>query len=129
MTDTNSWEYLGRILSPTDTQDATSDHHFQAPAFVEKNGKTYLIVTPVNTISVNRYNGCRVYEFSDIDSNTLLRNNGQLVEVKRIDGDANTHNGACAAFNGLNGGILLSQFGIAGSTSAFNIIKSKISLP
>ena len=129
ITNAASWEYLGRLLSPTDAQAATSDHHYQAPALAEKNGKTYLTVTPVDTTSGDRYNGCRVYEFVDVNSNFLRRNAGQLIEVGRIDGDVNSHNGACAAFNGLDGGILLSQFGIAGTADAFKIIKSQVSLP
>lgn len=129
MTNAASWQYLGRLASPTDTQAATGDHHYQAPAWVEKNGKTYLIVTPVNTTSASRYNGCRVYEFTDINNNQLLRNNGTLVEVARIDGDTNTHNGACAGFSDLSGGILLSQLGATGTTDAFKIYKSQVSLP
>lgn len=124
-----NWEYLGRLLSPTDAQAATSDHHYQAPAVVEKNGKTYLIVTPVDASSGARYNGCRVYEFIDVSSSPLHRSSGQLIEVARIDGDAASHNGACEAFSGLDGGVLFSQFGTAGTADAFKIIKSQVSLP
>lgn len=129
MTNAASWEYLGRLLSPTDAQAATSDHHYQAPAVVEKNGKTYLIVTPVDATSGARYNGCRVYEFVDVNSSLLRRSSGQLIEVARIDGDALSHNGACEAFSGLDGGIIFSQFGTAGTADAFKIIKSQVSLP
>lgn len=129
MTSAASWEYLGRLLTPADAQAATADHHFQAPALVEKDGKTYLIVTPVDTTSGDRYNGCRVYELSDVDSNQLRRNNGQLVEVARIDGDASTHNGACDAYSALGGGILLSQFEAGSGTETFKIYKSQVDLP
>ena len=110
ITSAASREYLGRLLTPADAQVASSDNHYQAPVLVERNAKTYLIVTPVETISSNRYIGRRVYELNDVNSNQLRRNNGQLIEVMRIDGDDGTHNGACAAFSGLDGGILLSQF-------------------
>ncbi len=129
MTRAASWEYLGRLLTPEDAQAATGDHHFQAPALVEKNGKTYLVVTPVDTTSGERYNGCRVYEFIDVNSNQLRRNNGKLVEVAHIDGDAGTHNGACDTYSGLDGGFLLSQFGSKGTADAFKIYKSQVSLP
>ncbi len=129
MTSAASWEYLGRLLTPTDAQAATGDDHFQAPALVEKKGKTYLVVTPVDTTSGNRYNGCRMYEFSDVNSNQLRRNSGQLVEVARIDGDASTHNGACAAYSGLDSGILLSQFEPAATAETFKIYKSQVGLP
>lgn len=129
MTSAASWEYAGRLLTPADAQAATGNHHYQAPALAEKNGKTYLMVTPVDTTVGDRYNGCRVYEFMDVNSNQLRRNAGQLVEVARIDGDATTHNGACDTYNGLNGGILLSQTGTVGTADTFKIYKSKVGIP
>ena len=129
MTDAASWEYLGRLLTPADAQSATGDDHFQAPALVEKNGTTYLLVTPVDTSVDNRYNGCRLYEFNNIDTSQLRRLNGQLLEAARIDGIAGTHHGACDAYNGLDGGILFSQFEPAAAVETFNIYKSQISLP
>lgn len=129
MTRAASWEYLGRLLTPADAQAATGDDHYQAPDLVEKNGSTYLSVTPVDTTSGNRYNGCRLYEFSDINSNQLRRNNGELVEIARIDGDSATHHGACAAFGGMGGGVLLSQFEASAIAETFNIYKSQVLLP
>jgi len=129
MTSASSWEYLGRLLTPADAQAATGDNHYQAPALVEKNGKIYLLVTPVDTTSGNRYNGCRVYEFLDINTNQLRRDSGQLVEVARVDGEPGTHNGACTAFGTLQGGILLSQFEAANPAETFNIYKSQVLLP
>ncbi len=66
--------------------------------------KPILLVTPVDTTSGDRYNGCRVYEFTDIDTNQLRRNNGALVEVACIDGDTGSHNGACDGYSGQDGG-------------------------
>ena len=83
----------------------------------------------MDTTTGNRYNGCRVYEFNDVDNNQLRRNNGQLVEVARIDGDSGTHNGACAAYSGLEGGVLLSQFEASAVAETFNIYKSQVMLP
>ncbi len=129
MASAESWEYVGRLLTSDDARAATGDDHFQAPALVEKNGTTYLIVTPVDTTSADRYNGCRVYEFSDVNSNQLRRNNGELVEIARIDGDAGSHNGACDAYSGLDGGILFSQFEAASTAETFEIYKSQVALP
>jgi len=129
MTSATSWEYLGRLLTPAGALAVTGKDHFQAPTLVEKNTKTYLIVTPVDTTSGSRYAGCRVYEFDDVNSNQLRRNNGQLVEVARIDGETNTHNGACAAYSGLDGGVLLSQRDAASQTETFTIYKSQVGLP
>jgi hypothetical protein len=124
-----SWEYLGRLLTPADGQAATGNHHYQAPALVTSNGKTYLLATPVDTSVGDRYNGCRLYELVDVDSNQLRRASGKLVEVARVDGVAGSHNGACAAFPGLDGGLLLSQFQATATAETFRIFKSQVELP
>ena len=129
ITNAASWEYLGRLLTPADAQAATGDHHYQAPALVEKNGTTYLLVTSVDATAGARYNGCRVYEFTDINSNELRRDTGSLVEIGRIDADVGSHHGACDTFSGLDGGILLSQFNVANTADKFTIYKSQVSLP
>ena len=129
MTTATSWEYLGRLLTPADAVASTGDDHFQAPALVEKNGRTYLLVTPVDTTVANRYDGCRVYEFVDVDTNQLRRSGGDLVEVARVDGETGTHNGACSAYSGLDGGLLLSQFEVSAPTETFNLYKSQVELP
>ena len=129
ITNKMSWEYLGRLLTPADGQLATGFHHYQAPALVTSNGKTYLMATPVDTAVGDRYNGCRVYELVDVDSNQLRRESGNLVEVARVDGVAGSHNGACAAFPGLDGGLLLSQFQATATPETFRIFKSQVSLP
>ncbi|WP_455220477.1 sialidase family protein [Kaarinaea lacus] len=128
-----SWEYVGRLLSPADAQTTTGDHHYQAPAIVERDGSTYLIVTQVDTTLGDRYNGCKVYEFADIDSNQLIRDMSNiLVEVRSvgvIDGDDTTHFGACDTFSELDGGILLSENGNVGTADTFKIYKSEVRLP
>lgn len=130
ITNAASWEYLGRLLTPADAVAATGLHHYQAPAIVEKANKHYLLATPVDTTSAGPYSGCRVYEFVDINTNELRRDtNSDLIEIARADGIVDTHNGACAAFNGLSGGILLSQFNVANTTDKFTIYKSQVSLP
>ena len=130
ITNAASWEYLGRLLTPADALATTGLHHFQAPAIVAKNNKHYLVTTPVDTTSSGPYSGCRVYEFMNIDTNELLRDgSGDLIEIAQANGDTGTHNGACAAFSGLNGGILLSQFNVANTADKFTIYKSQVSLP
>ncbi len=129
MQDSQSWEYLGKLLTPEDALSISAGHHFQAPQLIEHNDKTYLIVTLVDTSFGDRYNGCRVDEFVDINSNQLRRENGDLVEVAIIDGEATTHNGACSVISGLNGGILLSQFEADNTEETFNIYKSQVDLP
>lgn len=129
MSNAASWEYMGRLLTPADALAATGYHHYQAPALVGKGGKTYLMVTPVESPSTTPYSGCRVYEFTDINSNQLQRNAGNLVEVARVDGEVATHNGACAAFGGVGGGLILSQHEVASTPETFRIYKSQVGLP
>lgn len=126
----NSWVYLGRLLTPADAAAAVGRDHFQAPAIVEQDARTFLIVTPVDVTVGNRYDGCRVYEFADIDSAELARNGGgQLIEIQRVSGKTGTHHGACAAYDGLQGGIIYSQFDPADAPETFRIYKSQLSLP
>ncbi len=129
MTDPAAWEYLGRVLTPADAAVIGRDH-FQAPAFVTQNNKTYLLATPVDTTAGNRYDGCRAYEFADVDTGTLLVDGGgQLLVVQRVDGKAGTHHGACEAIDGLQGGIIYSQFEPDGVPETFRLYKSQVSLP
>ena len=130
MDNADSWVYLGRVLSPADAAAAAGSDHFQAPAIVEQNNRTYLIVTPVDVTVGNRYDGCRVYEFANIDSGELARDGGgDLIEIQQVAGRTGTHHGACAVFSGLQGGIIFSQFDSADAPETFRIYKSQISLP
>ncbi len=130
MTNAADWEYLGKLLTPADAAAATGRDHYQAPSLVEQNGKTYLITTPVDTTSGNRYDGCVVYEFADVNTNTLLTDSGgKLIEVTGVSGDPSLHNGACDYFDGLSGGIIYSQFDPANAPETFRIYKSQVSIP
>ncbi len=130
MTNAADWEYLGKLLTPADAAAATGRDHYQAPSLVEQNGKTYLITTPVDTTSGNRYDGCVVYEFEDVNTNKLLKDSGgKLIEVTSVSGDPSLHNGACDYFDGLSGGIIYSQFDPANAPETFRIYKSQVSIP
>ncbi len=130
MTNAADWEYLGKLLTPADAAAATGRDHYQAPSLVEQNGNTYLITTPVDTTSGNRYDGCVVYEFADVNTNALLRDSGgDLIEVTGVSGDPSLHNGACDSFDGLSGGIIYSQFDPANAPETFRIYKSQVSIP
>jgi hypothetical protein len=129
MTSAAGWSYAGRLLTPADARAATADDHFQAADLVTRGSDTYLLVTPVDTGVANRYDGCRAYRFTSLDSNQLERSLGVLVEHARVDGDVGTHHGACAGFDGVDGGLLLSQFGTPGGADAFQIFRSQVFLP
>ena len=88
------------------------------------------MVTPVEVTVGNRYDGSRVYEFASIDSGELARDGGgDLIEIQQVVGRTGTHHGACAAFSGLQGGIIFSQFDPADAPETFRIFKSQLSLP
>ena len=129
MTQVASWEYVGRLLTPADAVAATGEDHFQAPSLVEKAGSVYLIVTPVNTTTGNVYYGCEVYKFVDIDSIALERSAGVLVSYGSIGGEAGVHSGACDAYDGLQGGIVISKFNTLNTPETFRIYKSQVYLP
>ena len=131
MTDAGGWEYLGKLLTPADAAIEVNRDHYQAPAIVQKNGKSYLIATPVDTSvpDLNRYDGCRVYEFEDLDSSELLTDSGGLIEIENASGKPDLHNGACEGFPDLDGGIIYSQFDPDNAPETFRIYKSGVGLP
>ena len=129
MTDAADWEYLGKLLTPADAAFETNRDHYQAPAIVQKDGRSYLIATPVDTTIGNRYDGCRVYEFADLDTSELLTDGRGLVEVANASGEPDLHNGACEGFPGMDGGIIYSQFDPDNAPETFRIYKSQVELP
>ena len=129
MIDAAGWEYLGKLLTPADAAAAVGRDHYQAPAIVQKDGRSYLIATPVDTTIGNRYDGCRVYEFADLDNNDLLPGGAGLTEVANASGEPDLHNGACEGFPDLDGGIIYSQFDPANAPETFRIYKSQVSIP
>jgi hypothetical protein len=130
MTDSAGWEYLGQLLTPADAAASTGRDHYQAPAVVRQGDKTYLLATPVDTTIGNRYDGCRAYEFTDVNTSELSRDgSSQLIEMARADGQADLHNGACDAFEDLDGGIIYSQFDPTNAPEAFRIYKSGVAMP
>jgi len=129
ITDANAWEYKGRLLTPADAT-VIGHHHYSAPELVEKAGTYYLIATPVDTSNDDdRYDGCRVYQFTDLDLGILNRSNGNLVEVQRVDGTVNTHNGACSYHTDLSNGIMYIQADAPDPPEIFKIYDSLVDIP
>lgn len=129
MTDASGWQYLGKLLTPVDAETELGRDHYQAPAIVQKAGKYYLLATPVDTTVGNRYDGCRVYEFGNLDSSDLLPVGDALTEVAHVGGEPDLHNGACEGFAGLAGGIIYSQYDPDKAPETFRIYKSGVGLP
>jgi hypothetical protein len=121
MTDAAGWEYLGKLLTEADASAATGRDHYQAPAIVRQGDRSYLLATPVDKTFGSRYDGCRVYEFTDIDTSDLVRSGPDLLEVTAVSGEADLHNGACDTFEGLDGGIIYSQFDPSLAPETFRI--------
>lgn len=132
VTDSSSWQYLGRLLTPADA-DAIGYGYYNAPQLVAKGGEYYLIATPVNVTNATTgegvYSGCRVYRFSNLDSGELQRSGGVPVEVERVDGVSGTHNGACTDHAALANGILHSQFDDRDPPALFRIFQTFVDYP
>jgi hypothetical protein len=129
VTDAGSWAVVNRITDPRDGQRIDERYKgFGGTSLVEKNGKFYLLATPVLT-NGNRYDGCQIYRFQDFPSGTLERTRGRLVSVGQVRGIPDTHHGACAYHARLKGGILLSQLVITAAPTVFQIRRSGIEVP
>jgi hypothetical protein len=129
MTDPASWSYLARVLAPSDAQAIDPAYKgLSATAFVEKAGSYYLIATPVDTAG-DRYDGCRVYRFTNLANGTLERSGGSLVTVAQLAGIPDTHHGACAYHPDLAYGLLYSQLITADAPTIFQIYQSRVNVP
>ena len=84
-------------------------------------GLTYLDLVPCILVTNDAIVGI-------IGSNKLRWASGNLVEVARVDGVEGSHNGACAAFSGLDSGLLLSQFQSTVSPETFRIFNLESSV-
>ena len=131
MTNIASWSYLGRVTTPADATAINSSYKsLGAPALTTQGGRYYLITTPVVT-SGDRYDGCRVYEFSNLATGTLARDqSGNLLPpVAQVTGLSGTHHGACAYHAALPNGILHSQLETTNPPQIFRIYQSRVGIP
>jgi hypothetical protein len=129
MTDSASWSYVTRMLAPSDAQAIDPAYKgLSATAFAEQAGTVYLIATPVAAAG-DRYDGCRVYRFSDLASGSLERSGGLLVTVAQLAGIPGTHHGACAYHTDLVYGLLYSQLVTADAPTMFQVYQSHVQLP
>jgi hypothetical protein len=129
MTDSASWSYITRMLAPSDAQAIDPAYKgLSATAFAEKAGNVYLIATPVDATG-DRYDGCRVYRFTDLANGTLERSTGSLVTVTQVAGIPDTHHGACAYHASLADGIIYSQLITEDDPTIFQIYASRVDIP
>jgi hypothetical protein len=129
ITNPAEWTYVTRMLAPADAQAIDPAYKgLSATAFAEQSGGVYLIATPV-AVSGDRYDGCRVYRFSDLASGTLERSGGALVTVAQLAGVPDTHHGACAYHPDLAYGLVYSQLVTADAPAIFQMFQSRVGIP
>jgi hypothetical protein len=128
MTNAASWTVVGRLTEPRDAPQLDERYEgFGGTALAEKNGRYYLIATPL--VAGGRYDGCNVYRFEDIAKGKLERGRrGELVVAGTVQGIPETHHGACAAHARVTG-ILLSQIVSTAAPRVMQIRKSSVALP
>jgi hypothetical protein len=94
-----AWSYLGTVLRNSDAAAIGFDAGFSAPSLFASAGMAYLVVTPVRTAGApwpDYYSGCRIYQFSDLDSARLRKQDSRPEIIGAWDGSAGSFNGACA---------------------------------
>lgn len=130
ITDAASWTVVGRLTEPRDGPQLEEHYKgFGGTALAEKNGRYYLIATPIASED-DRYDGCNVYRFDDLAKGKLERQRrGKLVIAQTVRGIQGTHHGACAAHARLKGGILLSQVVSTAAPRIMQIRQSGVALP
>lgn len=129
VTDGASWTVIGRLTEPRDGPQLNERYEgFGGTSLVEKNGRYYLLATPVASAR-HRYDGCNVYRFEDLRFGKLERQrNGRLVVAQTVRGIPDTHHGACAAHARLKG-ILLSQIVSSAAPRTMQIRQTDVPLP
>jgi hypothetical protein len=130
VTDAASWTAVGRLTEPRDGPQLDEQYKgFGGTSLVESGGHYYLIATPIVSAD-NRYDGCLVYRFEDLNYGKLERGRrGKLVVAQTVHGIPETHHGACAAHSRLKGGILLSQIASSAAPRVMQIRRSGVALP
>jgi len=128
----NSWSHVANLLT-TDVGRSMGFKAFSAPSLFEKDGRKFIIATPVVEKDGNdsHYSGCHVFEFSDIDAGTLIQDqSGNPQVIKTIGGLSGSFHGACGYHAGMEGsGILYSQLWVEHALGFFSIYKSHQNVP
>ena len=96
VTQLQNWQYVKTLLNNIDAV-TLGFERFSATDLFESNGNTYLWATPVSSSPfAEAYNGCLAYQFSDITTGNLIKDNGQYKPLLHLTGLENTFYGACA---------------------------------
>jgi hypothetical protein len=105
-----AWRMIGTLLSDSDASSLGANGVSAADLFMQGD-KAYLMVSPIGSRPVSgAYQGCDVFQFSDLDSGKLERAGGKLRIAKEIQGTPGSFNGACTyAQNVTAAGFLYSE--------------------
>ncbi len=116
-----NWEYIGTLFQTADAV-ALGYEKFSASELFRSSVGDSLMVTPVSDISgEDKYNGCLLFKFSDIDSGTL---SGSPDIIKTISGTSGSFHGACTYHDSASSsGFLYSEL-VPSETDLFQIYKS-----
>ncbi len=130
VTNAASWTVVGRLTEPRDAPRVDERYKgFGGTSLVAKDDRYYLIATPI-TAKGDRYDGCYVFRFTDLERGTLERQRrGALVVARTVRGVADTHHGACAAHARLPDGVLISQILSTAAPRVMQIRSSGVDLP
>lgn len=120
-----NWTYVRTIFQNADAA-AIGFINFSAPDLFESSGKRYLVVSPASNLPFqDSYNGCLVYEFSDINAGTLV---SAGLGIQQINGGAGTFNGACGYHASHSRGVMYGEVNPA-ATDKFRLFSSGIPIP
>ncbi len=120
-----TWTYRGTLLLNSADGPGLGCHGFSAPALFERGGRYFLIATP----QVNDwYSGTSVFEISDLDTASLVRDGGIPRVITRVDGTAGSFNGAAGYIPEATGSGVIYSEAFLSETPRFRIFKSRIRL-
>jgi hypothetical protein len=108
-TQSSNWAYLGTALNNSDASAAGFNNGYSAPQLAESGGKVFLIATP--TVGPgDLYRGCHVFQFSNLETASLVRTAGVPAIVLQVNGTKNSFNGACTFHSQASGmGVIFSE--------------------
>jgi hypothetical protein len=116
----SSWALIGTLFSHANAVSA-GYKDFDGASLYQQNGSYFMLVSPTSDQPVaDAYNGCLVYQFSNIDL-------GQMQPTMSVYGTANSFNGACTFNENATGsGILYSEINTSSGHVQGRIYQSHI---
>lgn len=82
---------------------------FSATELFQKNGSTFLMVTPIKQPG-ETYHGCLVFKVQSLEQAQLVEKNGKPEKVLYVSGSPGSINGACGYHENTKSGIIFGQY-------------------